>query len=99
MSNKVTIEQVKKVAQLGRLGVDEKEISQATKQLSVVLEHFSDIQQIKTDGVLAADDVTGLNNVTRTDTAQPEELCSTDQLLKQAPEIKDRQIKVKAVFE
>lgn len=99
MSKKVTAQEVKKVAQLGRLGLSDEEITSATQQLSMVLEHFSEIQKIKTDGVPTADDMTGLQNVTREDTAQPEELCAADELLKSAPETKDKQIKVKAVFE
>ncbi len=99
MSKKVTAQEVKKVAQLGRLGLSAEEIMSATQQLSGVLNHFSQIQKIKTDGVPTADDMTGLKNVTRDDTARPEELCTADELLKSAPETKNKQFKVKAVFE
>lgn len=99
MSNQVTVQEVKKVAQLARLGLSDEELASATRQLSGVLEHFSEIQKIKTAGVPTADDVTGLQNVTREDTARPEELCAADELLKRAPKTKGKQIKVKAVFE
>ena len=99
MSAKVTSEEVKKVAQLGRLGLTDPEIQRATEQLSGILEHFSEIQKIKTKGVPTSDDVTGLKNVTREDKAQPEALCDTKELLDRAPETKDGQLKVKAVFD
>ena len=99
MSKKVTTQEVKKVAQLGRLGLSHEEVNRATQQLSSVLDHFSQIQKMKTEGVPTSDDVTGLKNITREDEAKPEELCATDELLKTAPETKDKQFKVKAVFE
>lgn len=99
MSAQVTPAEVKKVAQLGRLGLTDEEIQRATAQLSGILDHFSAIQKIKTKNIPTSDDVTGLKNVTRADEAKPEELCLTDELLQAAPEIKNRQFKVKAVFE
>lgn len=99
MSTKVTAEEVKKVAQLGRLGLSDEEVRKATEQLSGILDHFSEIQKIKTEGVPASDDVTGLKNVTREDDAKPNVLCAADELLKRAPETKAGQVKVKAVFE
>ncbi len=99
MSTAVTPEEVKKVAQLGRLGLSDEEVTRATQQISGILDHFSQIQEIKTKNVPTSDDVTGLKNVTREDKAEPEELCSTESLLKAAPETKNGQFKVKAVFE
>lgn len=95
----VTSGEVKNVAQLGRLGLTDDEVGRATQQLSDILGHFSQIQKIKTKGVPTSDDVTGLKNVTREDEAKPEELCFTDALLQAAPESKNNQFKVKAVFE
>lgn len=99
MPQVISQDEVRKVAQLARLGLSDEEIERATQQLSGILEHFSAIQKIKTKNIPTSDDVTGLKNVTRADEARPEELCSTDELLKAAPEMKNRQFKVKAVFE
>lgn len=99
MSAKVTPEEVKKVAQLGRLGLTDEEIERATQQLSSILDHFSQIQKIKTKNVSTSDDVTGLKNVTREDEARQNDLCEAKNLLEAAPEIKNGQFKVKAVFE
>lgn len=99
MPQTISPNEVKKVAQLGRLGLTEEEVKRATQQLSGILDHFSEIQKIKTKGVPTSDDVTGLKNVTRDDNAHPEVLCENKELLTRVPETKDGQIKVKAVFE
>ena len=99
MTTEITPEEVRKVANLARLGLSDEEIQRATQQLSGILDHFSQIQKIDTKGVPTSDDVTGLKNVMREDEAKPENLCATEELLKRAPETKDGQFKVKAVFE
>lgn len=95
----ISKQEVERIAKLSRLGLTPKEISQATKDLNSVLEHFSEIQKIDTSDTQAADDVTGLKNITRDDEAVSETLCDTSILLDNAPETLKGQIKVKAVFE
>ena len=93
MPDQISPADVKKMAELARLGLSSQELKQATKDLQSIFEHFSIIQQIDTD------DITGLKNVVRTDQAQPEVLSQTDELLEAMPETKDRQLKVKKIFE
>jgi aspartyl-tRNA(Asn)/glutamyl-tRNA(Gln) amidotransferase subunit C len=99
MGDKITEEEVKKVASLARLGMTEVEIERATQNLRSILGHFAAIQQIDTAGVPTSDDVTGLKNVARVDEAAPENICSADRLLELTPETQGRYVKVKAVFE
>ena len=94
----ITKQDVVKVSQLSRLGMSEEEIARATQDLGNILEHFAVIQQTDTDGIPTSDDVTGLQNVTREDKARPEDLCSADALLEQAPQTHNRYVKVKAIF-
>ena len=94
----ISPEEVKRIAALARLGVTNTEVAKATKDLGNVLEHFSEIQTIDTKNVPTSDDVTGLNNITREDVADPNNLCHAEELLKNAPETKDKHFKVKAVF-
>ena len=95
----ISKQEVERIAQLARLGLTDKEISQATQNLSGVLEHFSKIQEIDTSDTPTSDDVTGLTNITRADKTTKEALCSTSVLLDNAPESHKGQIKAKAVFE
>lgn len=99
MSAKVTPEEVRKIAALARLGLTDEELARASAQISGILDHFSIIQKIDTQGVPTSDDVTGLQNVTREDNAKAEALCATEAVLKGAPELKENQFKVKAVFD
>lgn len=99
MSAKVTPEEVKKIAALARVGLTDQETKKASHDLGNILDHFSVIQKIDTKDVPTSDDVTGLNNVTREDTADADALCTAEALLKAAPETKDNQFKVKAIFE
>lgn len=99
MSAKITPEEVQKIAALARLGLTEQEQERAATQISGILDHFSVIQKIDTKDVPTSDDVTGLSNVTRDDEAHAEALCATDAILEAAPELKDKQIKVKAIFD
>lgn len=99
MSGTITPQDVSKIAGLARLGLTADEQTRAAAQISGILEHFSVIQKIDTKGIPTSDDVTGLSNVTRDDNAQAEILCTTDAVLDNAPELKNKQLKVKAVFE
>ena len=95
----ISKQEVERIAGLSRLGLTKKEMSQATHDISGILEHFSQIQKIDTSNIQTADGVTGLANVTRDDDATGESLCETDTLIDNAPESHQGQVKVKAVFE
>jgi aspartyl-tRNA(Asn)/glutamyl-tRNA(Gln) amidotransferase subunit C len=96
---KITKQEVEHIAQLSRLGLSDKEISQAAKDLCSILKHFSHIQKIDTSKTPTSDDVTGLVNVTREDAAEDETLCDKNTLLDNAPDTHQGQIKIKAIFE
>jgi len=95
---KITKTEVKKMAQLARLKLSDKEIEAATKDLSSILEHFSTIQSIDTTGVPTSDDVSGLSNIARSDTPDQGNIASIEDTLKAAPDTKDGQLKVTSVF-
>lgn len=92
-------EDVRRIATLARLGLTDTEVQKATKDLSGILSHFSVIQKIDTKDVPAADDASGLKNVSRVDEAHENVLCEADELIALAPDKLGREIKVPAVFE
>lgn len=94
----ITPEDVKHIAALARLGLTDEEIKQAAKNLSNILDHFSQIQAIDTTNVPTYDNATGLTNVTREDKAEPDAHGTCQTLLKAAPNTKDGHIKVPAVL-
>lgn len=95
----ITEEEVRRIAALARLGLTDDEVMQATSDLQGVLGHFSKIQAIDTAGVPMASDVSALHNVARADAVEDEALATHDELLALAPETRDRQLRVPAVFE
>jgi aspartyl-tRNA(Asn)/glutamyl-tRNA(Gln) amidotransferase subunit C len=90
---------VAKIAALARIPLTGGAVEQARRDLTGVLAHFAQIQQVATEKVATSDDVTGLKNVTRADNVNQDELCSVETLLSAAPARSDNHIKVKAVFE
>ncbi len=95
----ITPQEVKKIANLARLGLSDQELQASAKNLADILDHFAVIQKVDTSAVAEATNMSDLHNITRADEAQPHMLCSTDELLANAPSIQGRHIKVKAVFE
>lgn len=97
--NRITKKDVERIAKLARLGLSGHDVDQAAKDLQGILDNFAQIQAINTNNVATSDDVTGLKNVTRTDAAEPEALCSVSDIVAGAPETQDSYIQVKGVFE
>ncbi len=94
---KITKDQVRHVAKLARLSLDEDEVEVFSKQLSAVFEYMECLNEVDTDDVEPTSQVTGLTNVYREDEVKkgddPAALLACTEL----PVEKD-QIKVKPVL-
>lgn len=95
---RLTLANIDKVARLSRLRLTANERQQAAHQLDSILGHFAAIQAIDTKAVPAADDVTGLHNITRDDQAITDQLCAATTLLELSPATQNNQLKVQSVF-
>ena len=94
---KLTRDDVLKLARLARLDLDEAEIEQFRAEMSDILQFVEQLQSVDVEGLEPTHQVTGLTNVTRPDEIKdygykPEEL------LKNVPQVKDHQIKVKRML-
>lgn len=98
MSAVITPADVKATAALARLGLSDKELQQATQDLSNILGHFSSLQAIDTSTIKNNSDVTGLTNISRADEVQTDTLATSTNLLFNAPDTLDGHLKVPAVF-
>jgi aspartyl-tRNA(Asn)/glutamyl-tRNA(Gln) amidotransferase subunit C len=95
---KITVDVVKRVAELGRLNLTEAEVERLTTQLGGILETVSVLNQVDTEGVLPTRQVTGLTNQFEADEVK-EFVADKKQLLDlSSGEIVDDQIVVPAVF-
>lgn len=89
-------QQIEHLAKLAKLDVTEEEKDKYAQQISSVLDYFNQIKDLDVEQVTELEHLTGLSNVTRFD--EERIVSSTEVILDQAPETKDRQIKVSAVF-
>ena len=94
---KLTSEQVKHVAELARIGLDEKETERFKDQLSAILDFVGKLQEIDTSKTQPLSQTTGLKNVFREDLVKPS--LPQEKVLLNAPEKYNGYFKVKPVFD
>lgn len=92
----LTVEEVKKIAALCRIALTEAEVEKLRKELTVVLEYVSELNEVDTTGVEEISQVTGLENVFREDKA--ESSAWRDKIIANFPEHKDGFLKIKSIL-
>ena len=93
---KLTREEVIKIAKLARIELSDAEVLKFQEDLSKVLDYVEDLKKVDVTGLEEVSQVTGLVNVQRED--KVEETESREEILSQAPEIKDDYFKVKSIL-
>ena len=93
---KLSKDEVLKIAKLSRLVLTDEEVGKFSGQLSDVLGYVGKLTEINTDNVEETSQVTGLTNVLRQDLVKNWE--NPQDLVEQAPDFEDGQVKVKPVF-
>jgi aspartyl-tRNA(Asn)/glutamyl-tRNA(Gln) amidotransferase subunit C len=93
----LSIQQIKHIAKLARLGISEIEAEKFSKQLSSILGYVDLLNEVDVKDVEPTSQVTGLQNVMREDAVKP--FCTKEELLActELPVQLD-QIKVKPVI-
>ena len=94
---KLSHEEVKHIALLARLGLDEEEVEKYRAQLSNILENFEILQEIDTANVSPTAHITGIENVTRDDQAGAS--LSSKEVLANAPKEEEGYFRIRAVLE
>ncbi len=98
MTKKITREEVEKVAKLASLELSEGEKTLFTQQLSEVIDYnISLLNQVNTETVEPITNITGLENVLRTDEAAPG--LTQEEALANSKETHNGFFKVKAILE
>ena len=88
---------VKKIAKLANLKLNDKELANFEDQLSSIIKYIENLQKLETEKIEETSQITGLENVTREDTAIPS--FTQTEALSNAKSIENGLFKVKAVFE
>lgn len=94
---KISREEVLHVARLARVSLTEEEISRYSEQLSNLLEHFENLQQVNTDDVQPTAQSITLRSVMRDDIVRPS--LEPDDVLANAPRKEEDSFRVRAVLE
>jgi aspartyl-tRNA(Asn)/glutamyl-tRNA(Gln) amidotransferase subunit C len=94
---KLTLEEVKHIAELARLQLTDQELARYAEQLSDILDYAARLQSIDTSGISPTDRVVTTGNVLREDEARPG--LSQQELLGNAPATEKGQFKVPPILE
>jgi aspartyl-tRNA(Asn)/glutamyl-tRNA(Gln) amidotransferase subunit C len=94
---KFGIDDVFKLAKLSNISISKQEAEELLKDMQVILDYVSQLQNLDLKTTKPSYQVTGLSDVMRTDRAIDYKI-STEELLKNVPEVQDNYIKVKRVL-
>lgn len=96
---KLDKQEIQHIANLAKLDLSDEELEKYGGQLSDVLSYIDQLKEVDTDNVEPTAQITGLVNAWREDEIHEWDEKEIDEALKQAPEIEDRQYKVKRVIQ
>jgi aspartyl-tRNA(Asn)/glutamyl-tRNA(Gln) amidotransferase subunit C len=97
--NKLTFEEVKKVAKLANLPLAPDQVIELAKQMETTLSYVSELQKVNTDTVIETSQVTGLENVFREDVIDSSRMFTQSQALANATRTYNGYFVVNAIFE
>jgi aspartyl-tRNA(Asn)/glutamyl-tRNA(Gln) amidotransferase subunit C len=95
--SRISIEQVKHVAHLARLAITEEEAEKFTNQLDQMISFADQLNELDTEKVEPTSHVLDMKNVLREDVAK--EGLPVEEVLKNAPDSKDGQIRVPSILD
>lgn len=93
---KISKEEVLKLAALSKLELTDEEVASYQADIQAALGLIDQLKNVDVSGYEPTEQVTGLQNVTRQD--QEQTMCSKQDLLREAPDRKDDQFKVRRVM-
>ncbi|WP_163528698.1 Asp-tRNA(Asn)/Glu-tRNA(Gln) amidotransferase subunit GatC [Halobacillus ihumii] len=95
--SRISKDEVKHVAHLARLSINEEEADMFTKQLDDIIMYAEQLNELDTEGVEPTTHVLNLQNVMRKD--EPKKWITKQEALKNAPDKQDGQFKVPSILE
>ncbi|MFE8701328.1 Asp-tRNA(Asn)/Glu-tRNA(Gln) amidotransferase subunit GatC [Cytobacillus sp. FJAT-54145] len=95
--SRISIDQVKHVAHLARLAISEKEAEKLTQELDAIITFAEQLNELDTENVEPTSHVLDMKNVMREDVAGKG--LPREEVLKNAPDHQNGQIKVPSIIE
>lgn len=93
----LTKDQVAHIAKLAKIKLSDEELERLSPQLSSILDFFEILQEVDTEGVAETSQVTGLENISRSDEINMSEI--EDRLLECTPHsIEDHSVKIPKIM-
>ena len=96
---KLTKDDVLHVAKLAKLELTDSEIEKFTPQLSNVLDHFSELSEVDTEGTIPTSQTTGLEDVYRKDEVLEDRILTVEEATSGTDKTHNGYFKVKAILE
>lgn len=93
----ITQHDVRKVAALARLELDDEQVDRMTAELGGILDHIATLSELRTDQVSPTSQVLDLRNVLREDVHRPS--LPMEAVLANAPDREENSFRVRAVLE
>lgn len=94
---KISLDEVKKLAQLSRISLSDEEADSLRVELGSILEYVEKLSDVDTEGLEPTSQVTGLTNQMRKD-EEKDYGTTREDLLKNTPDQEDGYIKVRRVL-
>jgi aspartyl-tRNA(Asn)/glutamyl-tRNA(Gln) amidotransferase subunit C len=91
------MDEVKYVANLARLAITEKEAEELTNDLDAIISFAEELNELDTENVEPTSHVLDMKNIFREDVSKPG--LPVEEVLKNAPDHENGQIKVPAIIE
>ena len=93
----LTRDEVLHIARLARVGLSEEDVARFQEQLSTILDHFTLLQQVDTEGVPPTSHTLDLKDVARPDIVR--DSFPREEILANAPLAEEGHFRVRAVLE
>ncbi len=94
----LSIDEVKHIALLARIGLKDEEVPTYQKDLSAVLDFFHELEEAKTETIEPIRHITGTQDVMRQDSMDDFGTLGKENIIKNMPDTKDNFLKVRSVF-
>ena len=94
---RITMDEVKHVANLARLAITEEEAEKLTNDLDAIISFAEQLNELDTENVEPTSHVLDMKNIFREDVSKPG--LPVEEVLKNAPDHENGQIKVPAIIE
>ena len=93
----ITIDEVKRLADLARIAITEDEAEKFTEHLKSITTYVDQLKEVDTEGVEPTIHGLDMKNVMRED--KPEKWTTQEEVLKNAPDHQDSQFRVPSILE